>query len=153
MRIVFLSKFVLILKNIFEKKIVGAKVVQPIAPGQLWFSKGHHSLPAKLKDIMMQQVASFLKEEVDEQLAVRTTNEYLQKINFIGTDTNKDSLWNQVAVHVIQEIFDHLQARFKTRSNWKKTEPGLAFSYPFSFSRCEKFPLRRNPKIKQKSKN
>ena len=70
------------------------------------------SLTYKIKEIMSDKVAEFLGEEVNEQVEERTTDQYLQKKNLYGTDTNKDTMWNQVARHVIQEIFIHIKNVF-----------------------------------------
>ena len=70
----------------------------------------------------MSKVAAFLKIEANKQLKFKTTTEYLKSISFVGTDTNKDSLWNQVAVHVIQEIFEHVQQSFVGDERAMETE-------------------------------
>ena len=43
---------------------------------------------------------------------VKTTDENLQNWNMYGTDTNKDTMWTQVASHVIKETFAEFQLEF-----------------------------------------
>ena len=72
----------------------------------------NESLTSKIKDIMSSQVAKFLEKEADEAVKEKTTQKYLTQKSFHGTDTNKDTLWNQVATHVIQEIFIRIRDVF-----------------------------------------
>ena len=83
----------------------------------------NETLTVQIKEIMCYRIGNFFKEEADNELSERTTDEYLTLISFHGTDTNKDTLWNQVAIHVIQEIFSHIKNLFVGDENYP-TEKG-----------------------------